>query len=558
MNEQKTITNNQSILNQIKKIDLVVNQQGMNSKSLRLVKSENICLSEYLGVDKELSPLFAIVLVAEINEQAPDILQISKRIGMEVIDFLPNLDKLELLLQKGLLRKKKSRRRFADESLKNKVYQVNEEVMYNIVRNLPLPKLEVSDSFGSIEILQQINDWLNQASDDELNSFELKTDVSKLLEENKKHFVANHIWTMDFSIEYKIVFSHIIWKSLTGCKSVDLDYPCDAVSSNTASRLRMIQEIALGEDPLTKGDWIATKEGKFSSELEATLTEKAIQLLEEENIQIKEQKFNRFETIKPDSIIDKSLFFNENEQEQWSRIHSLLDEENFKLIHDRMSQKGMRTGFTILFHGAPGTGKTESVLQLAKLTGREIMKIDVAMTKSMWFGESEKIMKRIFNNYEQLRQKSSITPILFFNEADAILGKRKVNSDSNVAQTENAIQNILLEALENFKGIFIATTNLIQNLDTAFDRRFIYKMCFMPPSIETGAQIWKQNLPFLTEENCMNLAESFQFSGGQIDNVVRKCEIEHILSGRQANAQEVFAFCEREELLKNNGSRIGF
>ena len=167
-------------------------------------------------------------------------------------------------------------------------------------------------------------------------------------------------------------------------------------------------------------------------------------------------------------------------------------------------------------------------------------------------------MKRIFNNYEQLRQKSSITPILFFNEADAILGKRKVNSDSNVAQTENAIQNILLEALENFKGIFIATTNLIQNLDTAFDRRFIYKMCFMPPSIETGAQIWKQNLPFLTEENCMNLAESFQFSGGQIDNVVRKCEIEHILSGRQANAQEVFAFCEREELLKNNGSRIGF
>jgi hypothetical protein len=56
----------------------------------------------------------------------------------------------------------------------------------------------------------------------------------------------------------------------------------------------------------------------------------------------------------------------------------------------------------------------------------------------------------------------------------------------------------------------------------------------------------------------MNLAESFQFSGGQIDNVVRKCEIEHILSGRQANAQEVFAFCEREELLKNNGSRIGF
>ncbi len=197
-------------------------------------------------------------------------------------------------------------------------------------------------------------------------------------------------------------------------------------------------------------------------------------------------------------------------------------------------------------------------MQLAKLTGREIMKIDVAMTKSMWFGESEKIMKRIFNNYEQLRQKSSITPILFFNEADAILGKRKVNSDSNVAQTENAIQNILLEALENFKGIFIATTNLIQNLDTAFDRRFIYKMCFMPPSIETGAQIWKQNLPFLTEENCMNLAESFQFSGGQIDNVVRKCEIERILSGRQANAQEVFAFCEREELLKNNGSRIGF
>jgi SpoVK/Ycf46/Vps4 family AAA+-type ATPase len=128
---------------------------------------------------------------------------------------------------------------------------------------------------------------------------------------------------------------------------------------------------------------------------------------------------------------------------------------------------------------------------LAIDTNREIMKVEISQSKSMWFGESEKIIKRIFTDYKAFAKESKQTPILLFNEADAILSKRNAAGSSNVAQTENAIQNILLEEFENFEGILIATTNLASNLDTAFERRFLYKVQFQKPSVNIRAKIWK-------------------------------------------------------------------
>jgi SpoVK/Ycf46/Vps4 family AAA+-type ATPase len=237
-----------------------------------------------------------------------------------------------------------------------------------------------------------------------------------------------------------------------------------------------------------------------------------------------------------------------------------LIEENYQAIIRRLQSSGMSPGVNILFHGAPGTGKTESVLQIAKATGREIMKVEISQTKSMWFGESEKIIKRIFKNYEILQKQLKSTPILFFNEADAILGKRKSVDSGNTAQTENAIQNILLEELENFKGIFMATTNLTNNLDKAFDRRFLFKVEFKNPSIEAAANIWKSKLPFLKKKDALFLAENFPFSGGQIDNIAKKSEIEFVLNNKRPSLSEISTYCHSEDLSKkeNTFGKIGF
>jgi SpoVK/Ycf46/Vps4 family AAA+-type ATPase len=236
----------------------------------------------------------------------------------------------------------------------------------------------------------------------------------------------------------------------------------------------------------------------------------------------------------------------------------VMDTTYTELI-ERLKRKNLPLNLNILLFGAPGTGKTETVLQLAKASGREIMKVEISQTKSMWFGESEKNIKKIFKEYEELCKNCDLTPILFFNEADAILSNRKSGSNSNTAQTENAIQNILLEELENFKGIFMATTNLADNLDKAFDRRFLFKIKFEKPELNARTAIWIDKIAYLSKDDASFLAENFDLTGGQIDNIVRKCEVKSVIEGIDADFEMLKSYCIEELVLSaKSGNFIGF
>jgi SpoVK/Ycf46/Vps4 family AAA+-type ATPase len=165
------------------------------------------------------------------------------------------------------------------------------------------------------------------------------------------------------------------------------------------------------------------------------------------------------------------------------------------------------------------------------------------------------LIKKIFRDYADLAKQNELTPILLFNEADAILSSRKTNNASAVSQTENAIQNILLEELENFKGIFIATTNLAENLDRAFDRRFLFKIKFNRPSVESRAAIWQDKMSNISPEDAIALSKEFELSGGQIDNVIRKAEIQMLLKN---TLEELKQFCAQEIILQKGFASIGF
>jgi SpoVK/Ycf46/Vps4 family AAA+-type ATPase len=219
----------------------------------------------------------------------------------------------------------------------------------------------------------------------------------------------------------------------------------------------------------------------------------------------------------------------------------------------------MRKGFAALFYGAPGTGKTETVYQIARKTGRDIMMVDISDTKSCWFGASEKKIKEVFDKYRAFVKKCETAPILLFNEADAVIGKRKDSTSGNVAQTENAIQNIILQEMENLEGIMIATTNLTQNLDKAFERRFLYKIEFNKPGVEAKEKIWQTMLPVLSENERLELAKNYNFSGGQIENIIRKYTVDSILNSAAPSFQTIQSYCQTEFLYKEDGcKRIGF
>ena len=150
-------------------------------------------------------------------------------------------------------------------------------------------------------------------------------------------------------------------------------------------------------------------------------------------------------------------------------------------------------------------------------------------------------------------------PILLFNEADAIFSKRIENVEQSVDQMNNAIQNIILEEMESIDGILIATTNLLSNLDPAFERRFLFKVEFKLPGKDSRAKIWKSMIPSLSEEDAVALADKFTFSGGNIENIARKSTVEYVLSGNQPTLSSLETYCQEEILnCKEKRKKIGF
>ncbi len=268
------------------------------------------------------------------------------------------------------------------------------------------------------------------------------------------------------------------------------------------------------------------------------------------------------EHITPDTIKEKKLYYNKENQESIDFLYNMMESDNMKKLTKRLEKHNYPTGVCVMLYGTPGTGKTETVMQIARITNRSVYHVDISESKSMWFGESEKRIKQIFNRYKDLCKravnKGENMPILLFNEADAVFSKRKDVTSSNVAQTENAIQNIILEEMETLEGIMIATTNLVDNLDGAFERRFLLKIKLDNPSVENKILIWKDKINWLSENDYEKLAKTFDFSGGEIDNVARKAVMQDVLKGNLPTIDEVMEIARNEKLSSSKHIKVGF
>ena len=289
------------------------------------------------------------------------------------------------------------------------------------------------------------------------------------------------------------------------------------------------------------------------------LTSSAVkELLNNYSLHKKKNRPEDKDLILSKDISERSMFYNDNERIQIERLRKILSPSGLSDIQKRLSEIGLRKGVACLFYGAPGTGKTETVLQLARESGRDIMQVDIAGIRDKFVGESEKNIKGVFERYKALCQSCEITPILFFNEADALINSRLERTSSSVEKMDNAIQNILLQEMENLEGIMIATTNLTGTLDKAFDRRFLFKVEFNLPCRQAKEAIWQRMLPQLDDKSCSELAEEFDFSGGQIENISRKCSIDYILTGKTIVIDDIRAFCREEFINRSSLPKVGF
>ena len=330
------------------------------------------------------------------------------------------------------------------------------------------------------------------------------------------------------------------------------------IPENRSSLRRIIRELERGVHLLQQYNLVeyACSDGQVESNA-WKLTDKAKEELLEGISYLK--NIPMVGLTQPDAISEKKLYYCEEVTKQVNQLRSLLQEDRFLAVQKRLEDKGMRRGFACIFYGSPGTGKTETVLQLARETGRAIKMVDVPNLRSKWVGETEKNIKAVFEDYRRLCKDTKLAPILLFNEADAVLCKRNEGAVTGVDKMENAMQNIILQEMENLDGIMIATTNLTGNLDAAFERRFLYKIEFLKPTPNESKHIWRALLPDLDEKDALDLASAYSFSGGQIENIARKHIIDGILNEEDGLAIDAIReACRAEQFNNKSVNKIGF
>ena len=513
-------------------------------------------LSEYFRTTKSQTFFISVVFALNYKGDTVDLKGLIEYFACNPMKILEYNEDFIFLHSSGVFGKQKSKHGMKLAGTKDQ-FTINEKISEAILQNEPMPEIYGDKIADVFELLEKLHNFAKQRDANEISTLELFEQARELISVNLHFPLINKVDLLKLDIEDAYLFLLLIWKTISGIESINIGWTLEGIYDSAIKRVNYMHNFFSEENALIKNNLIEIVEALFFNNTTMKLTDYADHLLKECGINIFMNKKKQKNIISPNDILFRELIFSESEMEQLFFLKDLLNNVKFKETQKRLSDKKLAQGITALLHGSPGTGKTEIVKQIAKETGRELMKVDISQSKSMWFGGSEKIIKRIFTDYKSFAKECVRTPILLFNEADAIISKRREVGNSKGSQTDNRIQNIILEELENFEGILIATTNLVNNLDSAFDRRFLFKIQFHKPEISIRARIWKSKLPFLALRDCNLLAEKFEFSGGQIDNVLRKKEIHEIIHGDKVTLTKINTLCS-EETIVSNQVKIGF
>jgi len=536
--ENKKVSENNDILGNLEKIVEISKKHGID-KCLALSKAYLGFVTEKLGI----SPLQAVLFSHFMERSASSQIKLSeiadslKCSKIRVIKYLNECEELE---------KKKLIRCSRDRDGDYISFRVPRNVKTSLGKNIAFIP-EKNDNLSIYKFFTVLEKLFNERRNGELTSDSLKTELLELINMNMHLLFCKKIISYDLdeddlallclfchlyseNKDDHIVFSdlYFLFDDKTDAKYTESDLSDGSHYLFDGKHIEFVNDNGFVDNEAWKLSDTAKKE-----------------LLSELKIEKKNSQKN---IILHKTIQSKKMFYNEKENESIQKLISLLKEENYQKVQGRLSESGMRKGFACLFSGTPGTGKTETAYQIARETGRDIVMIDISNTKSCWFGQSEKKIKEVFDNYRIAVENSRLVPILLLNEADAVIGKRKEFNGPRgaVDQTENAIQNIILQEIENLSGILIATTNLTQNMDSAFERRFLYKIEFTKPCLEARQSIWRSMMPSLSADETETLASRYDLSGGQIENIARKVEVDHVINGGEISMDALARHCAEE------------
>lgn len=533
-----------------------VNQQGFTLETLAELKDDIAVIASNFNIEARSVVLLAAILERTNTNCCMDEEDLAMYLGCSNIEFISSHGSLQELQKKGIIRINTGGRRF---------YRVTVEAFKAIENDAKFIPPKTTDLTAE-ELFFRFGALFNSYRQDNIDEDRLIEELDSLVKMNDhlpfcRQALGSALYGRCDETERRI-FYYICHSYVSlGEDSVTIDTLLHFIDSMMMNPMRVRGSLTSGNSDLQRAKLVDFSIDDGMADTDSLSLPDDVKAAFFEGVEIiKNPGKKQEDLVSAASIKEKQLFYNEAEAVQIERLAGLLDEENYQGIRSRLAEAGMRKGFNILFYGAPGTGKTASAFELARQTGRDIFVVDMSQLRSKWVGESEKSVKALFGTYRRLCRKSERAPILLFNEADAIFMKRFENIEQSVEQMNNTIQNIILQEMENLDGILIATTNLVGNLDAAFERRFLFKVQFQKPEAPTRAKIWKSMIADLSDADAETLARRFSFSGGNIENVARKSSVEYVLTGNRPTVETLATFCEEETYATEAPQRkkIGF
>ncbi len=513
-----------------------------------------IALSEFLNVGTIQTALLTAFLSVSIEEErSPSIKALSQFFNCGVYEILALKSQIGLLIERGYALNEQG-------SSADSVYKVPEKILEQILKGEPFIS-KLRNEYAFTDVLEYADRLFVLKQNRNITLVEINHRLEKLEKELPDLEFYSIIKKYDLCFDEKILLLALCLEHINDTGVLDLDYYLYSFYDSVSSKARIKRGIWTGKNKLLLTGIVQFCADSYKTDKTIELSQKGVELFIMGNeIGTGTKVFNSgpCTLIDPVSIDLKHLFFNREEEIELDRLKQALHPNRFDSLLARLKENKMPLGLNCIFYGKPGTGKTESIYQLAKATGRVILMVNISEIRDKYIGESEKRLKSIFSTYSKALKHFEQAPILLFNEADALLGRRiKVSHYSD--QMNNTMQNILLQEMEDFKGILFATTNMQESLDTAFERRFLFKVKFNQPKVKARIEIWKQQFSLLQEEELERLATSFDYNGGQIQNVARKVMIDCIMNNKTPGITEIEDACIGERFKNDlNKPPIGY
>ena len=538
-----------TLLEAIERVVELSKDSKMSNDFLQNASPEIGLIADSYGITEQQAVLFCICM--EHGPRRVDYDDFAQHLDLSNIRVLSYASDVDALIRRRLIRY----RNVHDEDS----FDVNQSVIKALKRNEAY-QLPTRTGLDCNDLFEQLNMLFDDLDSDTITPEDLLAELDELFANNPQISMVqqlNEQRISDDNLLLLLLFCHL----LINKDDNDIRFgQMECVFSDKSDFTRAKGELRRTEHRLMRHNLIEHRsvDGIADTNSYCLTAHAKRTLLAEMKLCSAEEKIA--DVLCHKTLTEKPLFYAETIEHQVSELSTFFLPERYNEIRERMQQRGFRHGFSCLFYGGPGTGKTETVYQLARQTGRDILVVDVPQIKSKWVGDSEKNIKALFDRYRELVNRSEVAPILLFNEADAIIGIRKNGATNAVDKMENTIQNIILQEMESLDGILIATTNLADNLDTAFERRFLYKIRFEKPDASVRSLIWKQMIPELSTTDATTLATTFNFSGGQIENIARKHAIHAVLHGEPESLLRTLQdYCATEKLdSKSEVRRIGF